>query len=92
MLFFRGIEALQNEGSQSLDWRKVDLFEILKLMKDLIDYFTQPEDELGIFKNLYFKFFFDRFRKSSKSISCFAKQTRLISSGGCFEYDFGHDR
>lgn len=47
LLFFRGIEALQNEGNQSLDWRKVDLFEILKLMKDLIDYFAQPGDELG---------------------------------------------
>lgn len=47
LINFRGIEALQYEGNQSADWAKVDLFEVLKLMKDLIDYFAQPADDLG---------------------------------------------
>ncbi|VDM52160.1 unnamed protein product [Angiostrongylus costaricensis] len=42
---FRGIEALQNEGSQSTDWGRVDLNEVLKLMEDLIEYFSQPADD-----------------------------------------------
>lgn len=44
---FRGIEALQTEGNQSLDWTRVDLNEVLKLMEDLIEYFAQPKEEDG---------------------------------------------
>ncbi|KAK6754198.1 hypothetical protein RB195_013289 [Necator americanus] len=43
--FLKGIDALQNEGHQSQDWARVDLNEVLKLMEDLIEYFSQPEDE-----------------------------------------------
>ncbi|KAK0411652.1 hypothetical protein QR680_005766 [Steinernema hermaphroditum] len=43
--FLKGIEALQREGNQSLEWMKVDLNEVLKLMEDLIEYFAQPTDE-----------------------------------------------
>lgn len=53
-MFFRGIEALQNDGNQSNDWQKVDLIEVLKLMQDLIDYFAQPSDDQG---NKIFFFF-----------------------------------
>ncbi|EPB70936.1 hypothetical protein ANCCEY_09971 [Ancylostoma ceylanicum] len=43
--FLKGIDALQNEGHQSADWARVDLNEVLKLMEDLIEYFSQPSDE-----------------------------------------------
>uniref|UniRef100_A0A158P902 Ryanodine receptor 44F n=1 Tax=Angiostrongylus cantonensis TaxID=6313 RepID=A0A158P902_ANGCA len=43
--FLKGIEALQNEGNQSVDWGRVDLNEVLKLMEDLIEYFSQPADD-----------------------------------------------
>ncbi|KAJ1347269.1 hypothetical protein KIN20_002290 [Parelaphostrongylus tenuis] len=43
--FLKGIEALQNEGNQSADWGRVDLNEVLKLMEDLIEYFSQPGDD-----------------------------------------------
>jgi hypothetical protein len=42
----RGIEGLQVDGNESMDWRRVDLQEVLKLMEDLIGYFAQPRDEL----------------------------------------------
>ncbi|VDO61856.1 unnamed protein product [Heligmosomoides polygyrus] len=41
----KGIDALQNEGQQSADWARVDLNEVLKLMEDLIEYFSQPGDD-----------------------------------------------
>ncbi|KIH57583.1 RIH domain protein [Ancylostoma duodenale] len=43
--FLKGIDALQNEGHHSADWARVDLNEVLKLMEDLIEYFSQPSDE-----------------------------------------------
>ncbi|WKY11480.1 hypothetical protein Q1695_003218 [Nippostrongylus brasiliensis] len=43
--FLKGIDALQNEGQQSADWARVDLNEVLKLMEDLIEYFSQPGDD-----------------------------------------------
>ncbi|KAK5965079.1 hypothetical protein GCK32_008746 [Trichostrongylus colubriformis] len=43
--FLKGIDALQNEGQQAVDWGRVDLNEVLKLMEDLIEYFAQPEDD-----------------------------------------------
>ena len=43
--FLKGIDALQNEGSQAPDWIRVDLSEVLKLMEDLIEYFAQPTDD-----------------------------------------------
>ncbi|KJH53389.1 RIH domain protein [Dictyocaulus viviparus] len=44
-LLLRGIDALQNEGNESADWERVDLNEVLKLMEDLIEYFSQPGDD-----------------------------------------------
>uniref|UniRef100_A0A914H250 Ryanodine receptor n=1 Tax=Globodera rostochiensis TaxID=31243 RepID=A0A914H250_GLORO len=44
--FLKGIEGLQTEGEESVDWMRVDLQEVLKLMQDLIEYFAQPGDEL----------------------------------------------
>ncbi|KAL3078921.1 hypothetical protein niasHS_014703 [Heterodera schachtii] len=44
--FLKGIEGLQTEGEESVDWMRVDLQEVLKLMQDLITYFAQPNDEL----------------------------------------------
>ncbi|KAI6237110.1 hypothetical protein M3Y95_00230500 [Aphelenchoides besseyi] len=43
--FLKGIEGLQSEGNQAIDWIKVDLQEVLKLMEDLIEYFAQPTDD-----------------------------------------------
>lgn len=43
--FLKGIEALQDEGPNALDWMRVDLREVLKLMEDLIEYFAQPSDD-----------------------------------------------
>uniref|UniRef100_A0AC34QR18 Ryanodine receptor n=1 Tax=Panagrolaimus sp. JU765 TaxID=591449 RepID=A0AC34QR18_9BILA len=43
--FLKGIDALQEEGNQAVEWSKVNLHEVLKLMEDLIDYFAQPSDE-----------------------------------------------
>lgn len=51
--FLKGIEALQNDGNMSTDWRKVDLTEVLMLMKDLIDYFAQPGDDQGIISSAF---------------------------------------
>nr|CAD2193319.1 unnamed protein product [Meloidogyne enterolobii] len=44
--FLKGIEGLQTDGNESRDWRRVDLNEVLMLMRDLIDYFAQPEEQL----------------------------------------------
>ncbi len=44
----RGIDALQTEGGSAADWVKVDLSEVLKLMEDLIEYFSQPSEDQGI--------------------------------------------
>ncbi|CAG9530378.1 unnamed protein product [Cercopithifilaria johnstoni] len=43
--FLKGIEALQREGKQAQDWNRVDLSEVLKLMEDLIEYFSQPNED-----------------------------------------------
>lgn len=45
MFQLRGIDALQHEGKQAQDWIRVDLSEVLKLMKDLINYFAQPDED-----------------------------------------------
>lgn len=43
----RGLDALQNEGKESLQWQRVGLNEVLKLMEDLIEYFAQPPEDTG---------------------------------------------
>uniref|UniRef100_A0A0N4ZPH7 Ryanodine receptor 44F n=1 Tax=Parastrongyloides trichosuri TaxID=131310 RepID=A0A0N4ZPH7_PARTI len=43
--FLKGVEALQNEGNQSYEWKRVNLKSVLKLMEDLIEYFAQPTEE-----------------------------------------------
>lgn len=48
---FSGLEALQTNKRQSLFFQSVNLGEMVMCLEDLINYFAQPDEEMG--KNNY---------------------------------------
>jgi ryanodine receptor 2 len=45
--FCRGLETLMQNRRRSLFFQTVDLGEMVMCLEDLINYFAQPEDEMG---------------------------------------------
>lgn len=47
MLCFSGLESLQMNRRHSLFFASVNLNEMVMCLEDLINYFAQPEDDMG---------------------------------------------
>lgn len=43
----RGLDSLQNDHQHTTFFETVNLGEMVKCLEDLIDYFAQPEDNIG---------------------------------------------
>ena len=44
----RGLETLQNDRQPATFFKHVNLGEMVMCLEDLIDYFAQPEDNIGL--------------------------------------------
>lgn len=77
---FSGLETLQQNRRHSMFFQTVNLGEMVMCLEDLINYFAQPEDDMGnigwkSFQKWKIKFrfvFFFRTRGETKSIPCVA--------------------
>lgn len=45
---FSGLDSLQNDHQHSTFFENVNLTEMVKCLEDLIDYFAQPEENIGL--------------------------------------------
>lgn len=56
---FSALETLQQNRRHSMFFLSVNLFEIVMCLEDLINYFAQPEDDIGnlISKSIFFLHF-----------------------------------
>lgn len=45
---FRGLDALANDHQHMTFFENVNLGEMVKCLEDLIDYFAQPEENIGL--------------------------------------------
>jgi len=52
-LCFRALETLQSNRRHSIFFQKVNLNEMVMCLEDLINYFSQPEDDMGKAKLLF---------------------------------------
>ncbi len=46
--YFRGLDSLANDHQHMTFFENVNLSEMVKCLEDLIDYFAQPEENIGI--------------------------------------------
>ena len=47
-IIFRGLEKLQNDRDPAAFLQNVNLNEMVMCLEDLINYFAQPEDDMGM--------------------------------------------
>jgi hypothetical protein len=47
-LYFRGLDSLANDHQHMTFFENVNLSEMVKCLEDLIDYFAQPEENIGL--------------------------------------------
>ena len=46
-MFVSGLDTLQNERRHSMLFKQVNLAEMVMCLEDLINYFAQPEEDIG---------------------------------------------
>lgn len=50
---FSALETLQSNRRHSIFFQKVNLNEMVMCLEDLINYFSQPPDDMGLYMQIY---------------------------------------
>lgn len=51
LFLFSGLETLQQNRRHSMFFQSVNLSEMVMCLEDLINYFAQPDDDMGMYRN-----------------------------------------